>query len=351
MPTASNYDSAWKDALESYFPEFMALLWPALHSQIDWRTPPVFLDKELQALLRSAQRGRRHVDKLVSVRLLSGRHTLLLIHVEVQAGRETGFAHRMYTYYTRLYEKHPQKHIVSLAVLTDVRAKVGDDHRGTNHPQHDDTTRLSHHAQFWNCSLSFTFPVVYLESWRPRMDELLGMAPSNPFAVVMLGQLEASATRPDAHRLIRKTELVRRLYHWGYPRDNVNRLLRIIDALMALPEALEPAFEDAILQIEEETQMSYVTSIERVRLKREREEGREEGHEEGRAQGREEGRQEGISVGKTEGFAMLLSSQIARKFGALPDWAKVRLVAADDATLNRWAEQILDAQCIEDVFK
>ncbi|MGE4339986.1 MAG: hypothetical protein AB7E55_29125, partial [Pigmentiphaga sp.] len=28
MSTASNYDAAWKDALESYFPQFMALLWP-----------------------------------------------------------------------------------------------------------------------------------------------------------------------------------------------------------------------------------------------------------------------------------------------------------------------------------
>lgn len=104
----------------------------------------------------------------------------------------------------------------------------------------------------------------------------------------------------------------------------------IIDAMMALPEALEPAFEEAIQQIEEDTQMSYVTSIERVRLKREREEGKIEG--------------------KAEGFAALLSAQITRKFGALPDWAKVRLVAADDVTLQRWAEQILDAECIEDVL-
>lgn len=153
------------------------------------------------------------------------------------------------------------------------------------------------------------------------------VASANPFSVVVLAQLEANATRPDEHRLVRKTDLVRRLYRWGYQRDNVIRLFRIIDAMMALPEALEPAFEEAVQQIEEETQMNYVTSVERVRLKREREEG------------------------KAEGFAALLSSQITRKFGTLPDWAKVRLVAADETTLSRWAEQILDARCIEDVFK
>ena len=191
----------------------MGLLWPVLHARIDWAQAPVFRDKELQAVLRSARRA--------------------------------------------------------------------------------------------------------------RLGELNRQAAANPFAVVILAQLEANATRADGQRLLRTTELVRGLYHWGYQRDNVIRLFRIIDAMMALPEALEPAFEDAILQLEEETQMSYVTSIERVRLKRER----------------------------AEGKAELLSSLITRKFGVLPDWAKVRLVAADEATLNRWAGEILDAQCIEDVFK
>ena len=300
----------------------MGLLWPVLHARINWAQAPVFRDKELQAVLRSARRGRRHVDKLVSVRLLNGQDSLLMIHVEVQAGHEAAFPQRMYTYYTRLYEKHPEDPLVSLAVLSDAPAPAG---QGDS--DHDEVVHLSHHVQFWGCSLRFTFPVVYLEGWRARLGELNRQAAANPFAVVILAQLEANATRADGQRLLRKIELVRGLYHWGYQRDNVIRLFRIIDAMMALPEALEPAFEDAILQLEEETQMSYVTSIERVRLRREREEG------------------------KAEGFAALLSSQITRKFGILPDWAKVRLVAADEATLNRWAGEILDAQCIEDVFK
>jgi len=322
MSPSSNYDSAWKDALESYFQEFMGLLWPDLHMQTDWNHRPVFRDKELQALMRSAQRGRRHVDKLVALRLMNGQDTLLLIHVEIQAGRDSGFAQRMYKYYVRLYEKYPSEEIVSLAVLS-------------NAPAHFAVASMTHQAQFWQCCLSFTFPVVHLESWRPRMAELMELAPRNPFAVVVLAQLEANATRPDEHRLVRKTALADRLYRWGHQRDNVGMLLRIIDAMMTLPEALESAFEEAIQKIEEETQMSYVTSIERVRLKREREEGKSEGRAEGKA----------------EGFAALLSTLITRKFGALPDWAKVRLVAADDVTLQQWAEQILDAGCIEDVFK
>jgi hypothetical protein len=92
---ASDYDGAWKDALDAYFPQFMALLWPSLNAQIDWVHKPVFLDKELQAVMRSAKRGRRHVDKLVSLRLLCGRTTLVLIHVEIQARQDAEFPARM----------------------------------------------------------------------------------------------------------------------------------------------------------------------------------------------------------------------------------------------------------------
>ncbi|MGB6104882.1 MAG: hypothetical protein WBF88_13665, partial [Pusillimonas sp.] len=105
---------------------------------------------------------------------------------------------------------------------------------------------------------------------------------------------------------------------------------------------LEPAFEQAIHQLEEETQMTYVTSVERVRLQRARDEALEQGIEKGVKKGREKG--------QLDGAATVLATQIARKFGALPDWARVRMNQADEAALNRWALQILDAQRIEDVF-
>src|SRR3546814_17289732 len=80
-----------------------------------------------------------------------------------------------------------------------------------------------------------------MESWRDRIPELQALAPTNPFAVVILAQLDANATRDGPARLARKTELVRGLYLWGFSRDNVIKLFRIIDAMVGLPEALEPA--------------------------------------------------------------------------------------------------------------
>ncbi|MGB3287885.1 MAG: hypothetical protein WBA83_01280 [Burkholderiaceae bacterium] len=323
----SDYDGAWKDALDAYFPHFTALFCSSMHAQIDWAHKPVFLEKELQAVLRSAKRGRRHVDKLISLRLLGGEAALALIHIEVQARHDAGFSARMFIYHTRLHEKYPDHSLVSVAVLTG---------RVHGPPQ------LSYAYQRWGCSLNFTFPVIRLESWRKRMPELISLAPANPFAVVILAQLEANATRDGLARLARKTELMRRLYYWRFSPDNVIQLFRIIDAMMALPEALEPAFEQAISQLEEETQMTYITSVERVQLKREREEGIKIGEHKGKEIGKE--------IGRMEGIAGLLATLITRKFGQLPDWGRIRLNEADEATLNRWAVQVLDAQRIEDVF-
>ena len=63
----SDYDSPWKEALESYFPQFMAFFFPDIDAQIDWQRGWEFLDKELQQIVRDAEVGRRFVDKLVKV--------------------------------------------------------------------------------------------------------------------------------------------------------------------------------------------------------------------------------------------------------------------------------------------
>ena len=86
-----------------------------------------------------------------------------------------------------------------------------------------------------------------------------------------------------------------------------------------------------------------------------REEGREQGHEEGREQGRKEGREqgrkEGRQQGRAEGRAELLLKQVAVRFGEPSDEVRKRVLAVDDTTLDRWAERILTAETLDDVFR
>lgn len=94
----SDYDGAWKEALEQYFPEFMAFFFPQAYAGIDWSMGYEFLDKELQKVTHDAELGRRRVDKLVTVQRNNGGEAWVLIHVEVQSQREDEFAKRMYVY-------------------------------------------------------------------------------------------------------------------------------------------------------------------------------------------------------------------------------------------------------------
>jgi hypothetical protein len=66
------YDSPWKEGIELYFKELMEFFFPQIAGEIDWNTGYEFLDKELQSVVRDAEIGRRHADKLVKVWSLQG---------------------------------------------------------------------------------------------------------------------------------------------------------------------------------------------------------------------------------------------------------------------------------------
>jgi len=101
----SDYDSPWKEALDRFFPAFLAFFFPEVHALIDWGRGYESLDNELQQVVREAEVGRRLADKLFKVWLKDGREVWVLIHVEVQSQREEAYAERMYVYNYRLYDR------------------------------------------------------------------------------------------------------------------------------------------------------------------------------------------------------------------------------------------------------
>ena len=92
---ASDFDTAWKQALEWFFEPFLAFFYSTVHQGIDWSREPVFLDKELQEIVPEAEVGRGTVDKLVKVWTQEGVEAWVLVHVEVQSQHDTEFAKRM----------------------------------------------------------------------------------------------------------------------------------------------------------------------------------------------------------------------------------------------------------------
>ena len=312
-------DSPWKEVLERYFEAFLAFFFPEVHAGIDWEKGYVFLDKELQKVVRDAELGRRLVDKLVGVCTREGHEAWVLVHIEVQGSEDADFARRMYVYNYRLFDRYNRR-VASLAVLTD------------DEPQWRPS---AYGYELWGCRTRLEFPSIklldYVEKWRQLEQD------PNPFAIVVMAHLQTIATRRDAkERLQGKLVLVRMLYERGYGREDILELFRFIDWVLDLPEELEEDFTRSVEEYEEAMKMPYVTSVERV--------GMRKGMQQGMQQGMEQGLQQGSVRSTREAVIEILKT----RFGEIPDLITATLDSMEDAlTLKTLLKEAVLAPSLE----
>ncbi len=302
LPTPPDeYDSPWKEVSGRFFPHLVEFFAHDIYDKIDWAAGYEFLEQELREVIRDTATGPRRVDKVVKIRTLSGKPLYLVLHIEIQVSRESGFPQRMFVYYYRLYDLHPEA-VVSLAILADEEPgwKPG-----------------KYEHELLDTEVQFSFRTIKLWEYNDRWDEL--ESDPNPFAVVVMAHLKTRATRNDAGERLRwKIELVRQLYGRGYGREDILELFRLIDWLLTLPEDMERSFRETVDRFEEESKMKYVTSIERL--------------------SRKEGRLE------------VILSQIEERFGPVDDSLRKTVEQASGEQILRWAKRLLSASSLEEVF-
>jgi len=251
---SSDYDGAWKYALDQYFAPFLALFFPDAFVAIDWSEPIAFRDTELQQIAPEDQAGKQRVDKLVRVRRLDGTPAYVFIHVEVQSQHDTDFASRMFRYHARLYDRD-RIPVVSLAVLGDESA---------------DWRPNTFGYKLWGCVLALRFPTVKLLD----LDTAALGSTKNPFATLALLHRDAQATRGQPEeRLRRRAARYRALLRQQYSAEDIRTLLRLIEHMLRLGPRFTEEAHATMQQVElEETGMdTFVTSIEEFgRLKGQR---------------------------------------------------------------------------------
>lgn len=234
-PNRTDYDSPWKEMLELFFPEFLAFFYPDIYQDIDWSQGFEFVDSELQQVVRDAETGRRHVDKVVKLWRLNGEESRALVHIEVQGQPENPFEERMYVYNYRLYDWQ-RIPVASLAVLTD---------------EHPGWRPEVFEYNLWGVEVRLRFRPIKLLDYREQWARL--ETDPNPFAVVVMAHLKSQETRHDASaRKQWKFSFFRMLYERNYSRENILELFRFIDWLMRLPTALEKELRREIDAYEEE---------------------------------------------------------------------------------------------------
>ena len=296
---ATDYDGAWKEALEHYLRSLLEFCFPRVAREIDWSRPFEWLDKELQEVVRDAEAGKLWADKLVKVFRQDGREEWVLIHVEVQSQRDPRLPARMYAYHHRIEDRFGRR-VVSLAVL-------GDDH--------PEWRPHVYEAETWGCHLRFEYPVCKLLDFAPDRRRL--EADPNPAAIVVAAHLAALATTGDlALRERFRWELTVRLHEHGYAEKDGLELMRLLDWLLHLPSAQSLQFRQRVIAYEELKRMPYITSFEKI----------------ARQEGREEGRQEALQN------SILIT--LEARFGEIPYALRERILAVvGEAELKRLHRQ------------
>ena len=307
-------DSAWKDILQVWFPEFMAFFYPELFSKIDWSAGYETLDKELQAITTQAMLGKRFVDKLIKVKSLQGNELWVLLHIEIQGEKQAHFEQRLFEYYYRLTDRYHIP-IMTLVILAD----------------DDPAWRPSvYQASLWEKEvLSFRFNSIKLVDYAHQREMLENT--QNPFGMIILAQLAALETRENLEtRFQVKLGLTRKLYERGLGRDDILNFYKFLDWVITLPEDLSIRYNDHIHQIEEESAVAYITTAERIGIEK----------------GYEQGMQQGINHEK-----QLLVRQLTRRFSSVPTQYVNILEHSDPDKLLTIGERILDAQTIDEIFE
>lgn len=315
-PSRTDSDGHWKDALETWLQPCTALFWPDFHALIDWRIAPVFLDKELRRIGGSLHRDRLYVDKLAQLQTRDG-PLLLLMHTEVQARLDQDFPARMFRYYSRLAAHYPRHDIVQFAIVTKSKnsRKI---------------CRLEHsYAPLTGnfLTLRYTAPVIHLQDWAGQEKGLQEQARRNPFAMIILAELQAAARPLSARRkLHEKIQLVRQLYQLDYTETDIRQLFLFIDHALRLPTEQDQAFTLTLEQLEQEQKVAYISSVERVWLRR------------------------GLEQGIEQGLSQTLATLLHQRFGRLPAELQQRLEQASAEQLRHWLLSVIQADSPQAVF-
>jgi hypothetical protein len=300
-----DYDSPWKEAVEHYFSEFMAFYFPEAFVEIDWSKEHVFLDQELRAVVQDAELGKRFVDKLVRVTLLTGDEKWIYIHIEVQGTKQAEFSERMFVYNYRIYDRY-RRPVASMAILVDEYVNWRPDHFCYS---------------VLGSETSIRFPIAKLTDYHDQLEAL--KASENSFAIVTATHILTQQTRKnDNERYKAKQLLVRLLYQRKWDKQRVIDLFRVIDWMMKLPEELEQKLWHEIETIEENEKMQYVTSVERM----------------------------AIAKGVVQGESKMLRKLLEHRFGDLPAWVSDKLASADEQDLERWGQAVLTEPTLDAVF-
>lgn len=287
------------------FRDFIIFFFPAIDAEINWKKPQRFRDKELAGISFGGATEGLIADKLVEVSLRAGHVHCVLIHIEIQAQHDALMASRVFDYNYRIRKEYHQP-VASLVLLADEDSHWRPD---------------AFYSQLAGTVTAFSFATAKLMDYASRTDELLKS--DNPFAWITLAHLRTQQAQRDPDKLYAaKWELTTMLYQHGWHRERIIVLFRVINWMMALPEAYQRRYWQAVIKLEKEGKMEWITPLEQMF----------------------------IDDGRQKGAAAIIERLLIRRFGPLPKTVRKKLDKASMEQLEAWSDALPDAQSLKQVF-
>lgn len=258
-------------------------------------------------------------DKLVEV-CLHDRTQWVLVHIEVQAQYDVNLPQRIFDYNFRSFREHGQE-VASLVILAD---------------EDPGWRPNAFHVEVLGSAMGISFATAKLLDYD---DDKLQQS-NNPFALVTLAHLRSQRMRHDADAMLAaKLQLSRLLYEHQWSKQRIIALFRVINGMMTLPELQQARYWHAVIKLEKERRMEWITPLEQSFM--------DKGWQKGLQHGLEQGREEGCR----DGAAELLTRQLAQRFGPLSQTLRKKLGKASMAQLEAWSDAMLEAQSLKQVFE
>jgi len=202
-------DNLWKSILEDIFDDFLRFMRPDADKVFDFERGITFLDKELEQLFPPEKNkvSPKIVDKLAKLYTRDGTEEWVLIHCEVQGEYRKNLPQRMFTYYSRIFDKYG-KRILACAILTGPVLK---------------TRPNSYVSEFLGTKLAYSYNVYQIS--RQSEDELLKS--KNPFAMVALAVRSVLKNKPlDDEALMKiKLKLARKFLKMALPKEKIYAIM------------------------------------------------------------------------------------------------------------------------------
>lgn len=271
-----DYDRLWKVVITELFEEFLLFFAPNLSEQIDFSSPPEFLEQELQTINPDSGSPMRVADKLVKLQLKNGTEQWVYIHVEVQGGYKKEFPERMFQTFYRIMDHYQQK-VYALALFTDEDSIYNKDH---------------FQYEFYGTELTYQFNTYQIAS----QSETTLLHSQNPFALAVLAGLYLIKSKKDINlkfqykRKLMRLLLQDRMKGNDIKREYIQKLLVFIDHIIKLPEKEEVVLVQELYKMVGKEELIVALSFEDTSFARYyRNEAKAEGRAEGKAEGKAEG--------------------------------------------------------------